>query len=228
MAVALAACSDSNPTNAVAPPQGPTAEVVAPDPTLATALTVSYQDPSADSVRAEYQSADGTDAGDTPWYPSSTGDLPVLGLRASTPYLITLQSRRGHSITNGNTVTQNTGPLPVGLQGVSMSRVSGASPSGGYTLTALIAGDGNGYAVAFDSSGTLRWYRGIGRHDVMETKQQPNGDITIYVGSSRGFDPLPGGYLEVTPTGDSVRMGTGYRQPIHRPARADSPSGRSR
>ncbi len=181
------------------------------------ALDVTFADPSADSIRARYASADGTDVGATPWFPSGKGALPILGLRPATQYTITLDSRRGSSIVSGASAVETTPPLPAGLAGVSMTTVSGNTPTHGYTLTALIAGDGNGYAVAFDSTGALRWYRGIGAHDVMETKQQKNGDFTIYVGSSRGYDALPGGYLEVTPQGDSVRMinatGSPYTDP---------------
>ena len=217
MLVAIGACADTRENGVLAPPAPPTTQLIQDNEVMATALTVVFQDPSADSVRAEYQSADRSDTGTTPWFASSSGALPVLGLRPSTTYLVTLQSRRGSEITNGTTVSQTTSAMPAPLQGVSMTRVSGSLPSHGYTLTALIASDGNGYAVAFDSTGTLRWYRGIGAHDVMETKQQKNGDFTIYVGSSRGFDPWPGAYVEVTARGDSVRTvratGSPYTDP---------------
>ncbi len=206
LALSLGACAaDSRSDGLVAPPLPPSAEVVAADPSMVNALEVSYRDPSADSVRAEYTSGDGTDVGDTPWFAATAGVVPILGLRAGTQYLVTLQSRRGGSVTNGATISQTTAALPPALQAVSMTSVSGTLPSRGYTLTALVASDGIGYAVAFDSTGSVRWYRSIGRHDVMEAKQQPNGDYTVYVGSSRGYDPLPGGFVELRPPGDSVR-----------------------
>lgn len=204
-ALGFAACADARQDQIMSPPAPPKTSMISADPSIATNLTVSFQDASADSVRAEYQSADGTESGVTPWFASSKGTLPILGLRAATQYAITLQSRRGSNIVNGGTATETTPALPVALQGVSMSLVSGTLPSRGYTLTSLIASDGNGYAVAFDSTGTLRWYRNVGAHDVMETKQQRNGNVTIYVGSSKGYDPIPGAYVEVTPEGDSVR-----------------------
>ena len=100
MLVAIGACADTRENGVLAPPAPPTTQLIQDNEVMATALTVVFQDPSADSVRAEYQSADGSDTGATPWFASSRGALPVLGLRPSTTYLITLQSRRGSEITN--------------------------------------------------------------------------------------------------------------------------------
>ena len=38
--------------------------------------------------------------------------------------------------------------------------------------------------------------------------QQPNGNYTIYLGNSGGWQPVPGSFVEFTPAGDQVRVWT--------------------
>ena len=62
------------------------------------------------------------------------------------------------------------------------------------------------YVAAFDSTGRVVWYRKVS--DVLpaaETKQQRNGDITVYVGSSSGFNVAFGDYMEIVPDGSEKR-----------------------
>jgi hypothetical protein len=64
------------------------------------------------------------------------------------------------------------------------------------------------YAVAFDSSGAIRWYRGFGFTTSRATgdlKQQANGHFTLFVGATTGSQPEPGYYVEFGPSGDSLR-----------------------
>lgn len=202
----LAACSETATSPLVTIPPSPPAIVsVNGNPKLADALNVSYVDRRADSVRATYVSADRSDSGTTPWFSTAHDSLIILGLRPATQYTLVLQSKRAGEVVNGTVVTKTTAPLPPALQQVQMRVLSGGMPSGGYTLTNVDASDGHGYAIAFDSAGVIRWYYDVGAMSTGETKQQRNGDITVYAGNTRGYDPVPGAYVEVTPSGDSVR-----------------------
>src|SRR5207245_303615 len=72
-------------------------------------------------------------------------------------------------------------------------------------LTAIYAGT-SAYVVAFDLSGRIAWYRefpeGVGP---LETKQQPNGNFTVFLGRSFGFNPSYGRFVEFRPTGEIVK-----------------------
>jgi arylsulfotransferase ASST len=63
------------------------------------------------------------------------------------------------------------------------------------------------FAVAFDPAGAIRWYRGFptqpGEH-ALACEQQPDGNFTLFVGASSGWQPVSGRYYEFTPAGDSV------------------------
>lgn len=202
----LGACADvATAPLATAPPAPPAIASLNSRAQLADALTVDYVDRGADSVRATYVAADGSDSGATPWFPAATDSLAILGLRPGTSYSVTLQSERGGLVADGSTATRTTAALPAALQQVQMVITAGGAPTGGYTLTNIDASDGHGYAVAFDSTGEIRWYHDVGAVSTGETKQQRNGDITVYAGNTRGYDPVPGAYVEVSPEGDSVR-----------------------
>jgi hypothetical protein len=75
------------------------------------------------------------------------------------------------------------------------------------TLTSVQVGGNTVVAFAFDSAGTIRWYRQFeGKEAVSgDLKQQPNGHFTLYRGLSFGSQQVPGHYVEFTPAGDSVR-----------------------
>jgi hypothetical protein len=86
---------------------------------------------------------------------------------------------------------------------------SGAG-EGGLTLTAVQIGGSSVFALAFDSAGTIRWYRQFDGTERVggEFKQQPNGHFTLYRGTSTGVEPVPGHFVEFTPPGDSLRSFT--------------------
>jgi hypothetical protein len=62
-------------------------------------------------------------------------------------------------------------------------------------------------AFAFDSSGAIRWYREFPGNEPVsgDFKQQPDGNFTLFHGSSYGSQHVPGEYIEFTPSGDSPR-----------------------
>lgn len=199
-------CSDSNANPELLEPPTPlVASVVNANPAAPAVARVQFAPNAADSVRARYTSSDSSDTGVTPWFPAVSGSVPMLGLRPATSYLVTLEARRAGSSVLGPAVAYVTPSLPQALAGVTMTLVSGSPPTSGYTLTALSASDGHGYLIAFDAAGIIRWYRDCGPWYVQEAKQQSNGDLTVYAGNAIGNNAAPGGFVEFTPTGDSVR-----------------------
>lgn len=79
-------------------------------------------------------------------------------------------------------------------------------PTPGYILTSVTLGD-TLYAVAFDTTGSVAWSRAFpGSRSGNFTNVQPSGDISVYLGASRGWEPTPGGYTDVRPTGVVARQ----------------------
>ena len=199
-------CGDSNANPALtAPPEPLAVNTVNTNPNLPDAVELSFQRGTADSVRAHYASTDSSDIGVTPWFPAGQGTLSMLGLRAATTYNVTLEARRAGTSVLGPSASYDAPPLPQALTGASMTLISGTAPVSGYTLTAISGSDGHGYLIAFDGAGAIRWYRDCGPWDVQEAKQQTNGDLTVYVGNAIGSNAAPGAFVEIAPTGDSVR-----------------------
>ena len=184
---------------------------IQPSASTGAAARILY-DGSPDAVlRVRYASADQSDSGATPWLKAAGGSLPLLGLRPGTRYNVSLEVAGSTGSQESGRVVYDATPLPAGLAGIALRVVAGGPLSHGYSLANLTGADNHGYAVAFDSAGVIRWYRDFGPRGTFEVKQQANGDITAFVGRSDGFNPVAGGYVEVTPSGDSVRtvMATG-------------------
>jgi len=199
-------CSDRYTDPSLTAPPAPLAvRMINTNPDLPDAAEVDFMQGTADSVRAHYASSDSSDVGVTPWSRTGQGTLSLIGLRAGTSYNITLEARRAETSVLGPSASYTSPPLPQALAGVRMTLVSGTPPTSGYTLTAISGIAGHGYLIAFDGAGNIRWYHDCGPLYVQEAKQQSNGDMTVYVGNSRGGDPDPGAFVEISPKGDSVR-----------------------
>jgi hypothetical protein len=169
----------------------------------------------ADFLRVSYRSADGSDAGVTPWQTPDAGSILVLGLLPGTDYGMWIESKRGSQTVAGSRIAFSTAPLPSGLAEVHL--LFDGTPSGGYSIANIGAADSHGYVVIFDSTGALRWYRDFGPQFDFDARQQANGDITMFLGPSNGYTPAVGAFVEVTPSGDSVRaitaVGSAYTDP---------------
>lgn len=189
----------------VAPPMPLAVKGVSADAAVPNAVQITFQPTAVDSVRARFASTDAADTGSTPWFAARGGVVTVLGLRAGITYNIIIDARSGGSTVSGPAQSYVAPLLPAALAGMNLTLVSGTPPTTGYTLAALPGPDGHGYLVAFDGAGAIRWYRDFGRSGVQEAKQQTNGDFTVYVGNSYGDNAVPGAFVEVTPSGDSVR-----------------------
>lgn len=203
----VAACADAAPPVAPRPVAHThtarlTITSVGANPLNALSSVVSFDAGAADSARVLYWSdADAPAA--TPFYRvRGAARIVTLGLRPATTYSHVVEVLQGGVATRSDTVVLQSGALPDFLQTVHLA-VTGAL-SGGYSLTALVDGT-TAYVVALDSVGQVRWYRELDdAFGTQETKQQPNGDFTVYVGQSHGYDQFRGNYVQFTATGDLV------------------------
>ena len=203
-ALAAAACSDQS----TGPDGGGTAT-----PALGVAATTSASTARADSARIRYWAATAA-AGDPgtatpatrldPRAAAADVRLPVLGLAERTAYRAVVETFAGTSRAVSDTARFTTGELPAALRTVS-ARWAG-TPGDGYLLSGKAAG-ATVYAFALDRTGRVVWYRafdaGIGGPG--EIKQQPNGDYTIFLGGTFGWQPLIGYFVQFRPDGQVVR-----------------------
>ena len=179
---------------------------VSANPNNVLSAVVIFTAEQAESARVVFQHENvGLDS--TPYVAvtGGTDTIVTLGLHASTTYQNLLQVKSAGGETASDTLTFTTGPLPDLLNRVTIS--TSASGGSGLTLTSVQVGGNAVFALAFDSGGTIRWYRQFEEVKRVggELKQQPNGRFTLYRGASTGSQAVPGHYVEFTPAGDSVR-----------------------
>lgn len=180
---------------------------VTQNPNNALSIVVSFRATLLDSARVLY-GADGEPQRATPYRPlgRDTGAIATLGLRPNATYYHLVEAIGSGLQVVSDTVRLTTGDLPTFLRNVRLD-VTGPAPDG-YLLTSITRVDTDTVAVAlaFDGSGQIRWYRAFrAGAPAGETRQQPNGDFTIFMGSSQGWQPTYGRYLEFTPSGDVVQ-----------------------
>lgn len=157
----------------------------------------------ADSARAWYSTTGGGPV-PTAFAPVSNGSarLVVTGLAPATQYQIYIEARSGADSSLSQTAGFTTDALPDALKNVSFKLNTGTY-TGGYILTEIAASDSTLYALAFDSTGKLAWYRRFpGFNQILDLQKQPNGHYTIYLGGSTGWQPVEGEYAEFTVAGD--------------------------
>ena len=196
------ACDDDNPTS-------PSTRVevsnlqLQPGTEAGPLAVATFNAQDADSARAWY-SADGGDTVATQFVPVSNGSARVVvtGLAPSTDYQIHVEARAGADSGVSQTMSFTTQELPAVLRNLSFKMSTGTFSSG-YILTEIAASDSTLYAVAFDSTGKLAWYRRFpGFNQILDLQQQPNGHFTIYLGGSTGWQPVNGEFAEFTVAGD--------------------------
>jgi len=169
---------------------------------------VTFRVTGADSARVLYSSAAEPERA-TPWQPVR-GDMQriaVLGLLPATTYVLRAAVGGPGGTTTSASVTSTSGAIPTAIQAFRLS-VTGR-PSPGYTLIVPVrfsTDSSTGWVLAFDETGALRWYREFDEGGwSLEAKQQPSGNVTVYVGRSYGWAPSYGRYIEVAPSGEEVR-----------------------
>ena len=179
----------------------------AANPANALSSILTYTAPGSDSARVRYWS-DVEPAVETPFFlgQGGAGAVTVLGLRPQSTYQAVLEVEGSGGTTLSAPLKLRSGDLPAALQNVRLELSGDGTPPPGYLLTNITSAD-TAFAVAFDPTGALRWYRGFpaqaGEH-ALACEQQPDGNFTLFVGSSSGWQPVAGRYYEFTPAGDSV------------------------
>lgn len=156
----------------------------------------------ADSARVLYIDSLGASRA-TPFVPVSNGQarVVVIGLEPDSRYQLYGQAIGGDQAAYTEPASFTSDSLPSGIEDASIDMTSGTF-SGGYILTEVLGSDSTLYAAAFDSTGRLVWYRRFaGHHQIGDLQQQPNGNFTIYLGGSTGWQPVPGEYDEFTSDG---------------------------
>jgi arylsulfate sulfotransferase len=179
---------------------------VAPNPynTLSTVVTFDAVD--VDSARVRY-AADNEPAQYTPCYPVTSGSARVvtLGLRPNRSYSHVVETCGRDTVIMSAPITSATGDLPALLKGVRLE-ISG-TPYSGYTVLSS-SRSSSGFVLAFDGLGDIRWYREFPHpedENAREGKQQPNGNFTVFLGATSGWQPTHGRYVEFKPDGEVVQ-----------------------
>jgi hypothetical protein len=199
---AAAACNDDNPT------QPRTALTVTelqlkPGTEAGPLAVATFTAEDADSARAWFMKS-GAEPRATPFYPvhDGNGHVVVTGLDPSSDYSIYIEARAGADSGISDTSSYTTDALPDALKNIRIDMATGAFPSG-YIITEAETADSTLYALAFDSTGKLVWYRHFpDYHQILDFQQQPNGHYTIYLGGSTGKEPVEGEFAEFTTAGD--------------------------
>ncbi len=160
-----------------------------------------------DSARVVWDDGNG-DQGATPFIDTKGGTarVVVLGLLASHRYALAIEAR-GSAAVVSDAVSLTTGELPEPIRSLRLRSDHAASP--GLTLVAPLLPDISasaiGFLVAFDSAGDIRWYHPFPGAWPIEAKQLRNGHISVYAGRSYGWQPADGQFLELAPTGETIR-----------------------
>ncbi len=154
---------------------------------------------------------------------SCPADLNVLGLLPSTEYStwVTAWGKHGdHHTLRGPTI--KTGSLPADLPHITVQTLGGRS--NGLTAFGVITPSRTpGYAMIVDSIGRVRWYVADSSHFIVDLEPQPNGSITLSVGTPSPFSPNPSApnfdfhYSERKMSGNILRRWTtgGYATDNH-------------
>ena len=218
-ALTTAACSDgSGPANS-ANRVAITSALVAQNPHNNLSALVRFAATHADSAQLTYRSrldprVNGLESGEssTPFFPirGDTGTIPLLALHENISYDITLSVRSGGFKTD-TTLSFRAGQLPAELAALQLNATGTYAGTVNDTGSGYILSDFTGansaYLVIFDGTGRVCWYRQFPAQPgevAIDADQQPNGDYTLFVGQSTGWQPTPGRFIEVNPTGDSV------------------------
>lgn len=209
VALAGAGCRDLTPTESATPP--PALEAVAVDSNGFNVLSavVTFQARHADSARVICRSDSAPEA-ITPNYgvEEGTTSIAVLGLSPSAGYQCAVAALGPGGADTSAVVVYRTAALPPSLAGVYLG-ITGVPPSG-YIITEVTR-DSSAMSLAFDGTGRVAWYRIFAARPgetAMQTEQLPNGDFTVYVGASTGWQPVNGRYIEFRPDGEIVRSFT--------------------
>ncbi len=142
----------------------------------------------------------------TPYYSISgdSGTVVVLGLKPDAQIELIVEVRSALTATSTSFLYRS-GALPPALVGLHLDASS--TPIPGFTLTDFTGG-GSAFLVAFDRAGDVSWYREFAAaagEAALDAERHANGNYTLFVGASTGWQPASGQFYEVTPAGEIVR-----------------------
>jgi hypothetical protein len=214
-----AACSDQQPSGPPSP--GPTIhpdiESIAANDVNSLSTIVNFVSADADSSRAIGISVDGADTVYSLTRKRQEGRLSLLGLRPRTAYKVRVEAWKATERQMSPEHIFATGALPEPIRDAHMELLNGVLPASGYILVPMNTVESS-YLVIFDNGGRLVWYRDFGQVPLVEAKQQTNGNFTVFLGATRGWDKVPGEFQEVDRLGNVVRTWTappGYYTDSH-------------
>jgi Arylsulfotransferase (ASST). len=200
------ACSDN-------PPAGPSSAAATIHPDIAgiaandadsLSTIVTFVAADADSSRAIGISLDGEDTVYSLTRRRQEGRLSLLGLRPRTAYKVVVEAWKGTERQVSPEHIFATGALPGPISNAHLALLNGVFGASGYILVPMTTPESS-YLVIFDNGGRLVWYRDFGQVPIVEAKQQPNGNFTVFLGATRGWDKVPGEFQEVDRLGNLVR-----------------------
>jgi hypothetical protein len=206
LGLSLWGCGSDSSGPSDAPPTVAAAAAVA-NPENAVSALVVLTTAAGDSARIEFTEG-GAETDRTPYQAIRPGvdTIVALGLEPATSYTLMAEVVGPGGTTRSAELAFNTGPLPPALAALRLSGTG--TPSVGYTMIVpvFLGGDTAAYLLIFDDAGTLRWYHTVrGQGGAVEAKQQPNGNFSLYVGRSFGWQPVDGRFLEIEPDGEVAR-----------------------
>jgi hypothetical protein len=198
--------SDRNAGPSAIPP-AITVAAAAANPENAISALMVLSSTGGDSARIEF-TREGGPVERTPYQAIRPGvdTVIALGLLPETSYTMRAEVVGRGGSTRSEDLAFATGPLPQTLAALRLTATG--MNAGGYTLIVpvFLGGDTAAYVLIFDDAGTLRWYHTVrGQGGAVEAKQQPNGNFSVYVGRSFGWQPAEGRFLEIQPDGEVVR-----------------------
>lgn len=186
----------------------------------ALAFKITFTATDADSAQIQYMAPG--DSSQTPWMKLVSGNnsMPVLGLLPGLFYRMTLVVHGPNGLVVTPKFVGTTGNLPDDLADAHIQYTG--TPGPGYTLISPIEATGktlNTYAMAFDVTGRLRWYRGFPSSQSLDVQMQKNGHYTVGLNAlSNTNQQETGPFIELLPDGDSLATytaPTGYSTDSH-------------
>lgn len=206
---AAAGC-DPSPTE-TEPPTPPEVLAVSVGHTAASGLGVVVQATVTGATHAQVRFwSDSEPPDSTPTMTLETAEavLPVLGLLPSTTYQVQLSVTGAGGTTESQALSIETRPLPPRLAELTITTTGEATHP--FILVNGATMGTPGLVYAFDSKGRIRWFREFTEYPedpnpAKETKQQPNGNFTTFIGESSGYEFHWGRYVEFRPDGSIVR-----------------------
>jgi hypothetical protein len=179
---------------------------VVPNPYNALSTVVTFEAANIDFARVRY-AAENEPTQYTSCYPVTGGSARVvtLGLHPNRGYSHIVETCGRDTVIMSAPITSLTGDLPASLNGVRLE-ISG-TPYAGYTVLSTRRLS-SGFVLAFDGSGDIRWYREFSLQegeDALDGRQQQNGNFSVFLGATQGWQPTYGRYVEFKPDGDVVQ-----------------------